>query len=200
MSKNKEKIKKYNRTIFLMSEIEADVAGKLITRLFQLDSYGDDDINLLLNSPGGGVTDCFAVYDTIQAIESKVNTICFGMANSAAAILLAAGTGKRYASRNSEIMIHEPSMIVGGKSSDLQSQSDQINRMNRQMAEILEKHTKKSYNDILKDIKKDMFLNTDEALEYGIIDEIGVPKNIDMEGATLLDYGIDLIFEEEEEE
>jgi len=174
------------RTIYLSEDINPFSSPRLITRLMQLDQKNHEPIDLIINSPGGTITDCFAIYDVIQSLESEVNTICMGSAASAAAIVLATGTGRRYAAQNAEIMIHEPSGLVMGNASGLDIQNKRMQKVKETMIDILTKHTKQTREKIAKDIKLDMFFTPKEALEYGIIDEIGIPK-IDMEDALIID-------------
>ena len=128
---------------------------------------------MYINSPGGSFTALTAIYDTMQFVRPDISTVCLGQAASAAAILLAGGTkGKRYALANSRILIHQPSTEGGGQGSDIEIQAREIQRMRDLLESMLEKHSSKSLEEIRRDIERDKILTADEAVEYGLIDQV----------------------------
>jgi len=156
-------------------EFTTDSANTLIAQLLYLDS--DDstkDINLYINSPGGMVTAGLAVYDTMQFIKSPITTICMGMAMSFGAVILAAGSkGKRYALPNSRIMIHQP--LVGGisgQATDILVEAKEMAHTRRILEEIMSKHTGQPFSKINLDMERNNYMSAEEALKYGIIDEV----------------------------
>jgi ATP-dependent Clp protease protease subunit len=159
--------------------IATDSANILIAQLLYLDSeeHGKD-ISLYINSPGGMVTAGLAVYDTMQFIKSPITTICMGMAMSFGAVLLAAGTkGKRYALTHSRIMIHQPLIYGGGLSgtvSDIDIETKELLSTKYKLSEILAKHTGKTTDQVLKDTDRNYYMSSQEAKEYGLIDEVVV--------------------------
>ena len=137
----------------------------------------DKDIYLYINSPGGSVSAGLAIYDTMQYIRCEVSTICVGLAASMGAFLLAAGAkGKRKSLPNSEIMIHQPMGGAQGQASDIKIQAEQIIKIRSKLNQILAARTGKSIDQIAFDTERDNFMTAEEALEYGIIDEIVPPK------------------------
>ncbi len=163
-----------DRIIFLGRPIDDNVANIVIAQLLFLES--DDpgkDIFLYINSPGGGVYSGLAIYDTIQYLQSPVNTMCMGMAASMGALLLATGTGgKRSALPNSRIMIHQPSGGSQGTAADIEIQAREILYARERLNEIFAKHTGQDIEKIAEDVDRDRFMSPDEAKEYGIIDHI----------------------------
>ncbi|MDD5302381.1 MAG: ATP-dependent Clp protease proteolytic subunit [Elusimicrobia bacterium] len=156
-------------------EFTTDSANTLIAQLLYLDS--DDstkDINLYINSPGGMVTAGLAVYDTMQFIKAPITTICMGMAMSFGAVILAAGSkGKRYALPNSRIMIHQP--LVGGisgQATDILVEAKEMSHTRRILEEIMAKHTGQTFEKINRDMERNNYMSAEEALKYGIIDEV----------------------------
>lgn len=166
------------RIIFLGTPVTDDEANLIIAQMLFLEADDPDkDICLYINSPGGSVSAGLAIYDTMQYIRCEVSTICIGMAASMGAFLLAAGAkGKRKALPNSEIMIHQPSGGAHGQASDIKIHAEQILRVKKQLNEILAKRTGKPIEQIEFDTERDNFMTVQEALEYGIIDEIVPPK------------------------
>ena len=163
------------RIIYLGTPISDDVANAVIAQLMCLETMNpDNDISIYINRPGGSFTALTAIYDTMRFIKPDVQTVCIGQAASAAAILLAAGTsGKRLALPNSRILIHQPATEGGyGQSSDLEIQAREILRIRTLMEEMLAKDTGQTVEKISHDIERDKYLTAQEALEYGIIDEI----------------------------
>ncbi len=167
-----------DRIIFLGSEINDDEANLVVAQMLFLEADDPDkDIYLYINSPGGVISAGLAIYDTMQYIHCEVNTICIGMAASMGAFLLAAGAkGKRKALPNSEIMIHQPSGGASGQASDVKIHAEHIIQTRRKLNEILAARTGRSIEQIAIDTERDNFLSADEALEYGLIDEIIPPR------------------------
>ncbi len=163
-----------DRIIFLSGEIDDAVANTVVAQLIYLE--GKDpakDISLYINSPGGSVTSGMAIYDTMNYIKCDVSTICIGMAASMAAFLLSSGAkGKRYALKNSEVMIHQPLGGAQGQASDIRIQAEHILRIKSKMNRILAANTGKSVEQIERDTDRDNYLTADEALEYGLIDRV----------------------------
>ena len=156
-------------------EFTTDSANTLIAQLLYLDSDDNTkDINLYINSPGGMVTAGLAVYDTMQFIKSPITTICMGMAMSFGAVILAAGNkGKRYALPNSRIMIHQP--LVGGisgQATDIIVEAKEMAHTRKVLEEIMAKHTGQAFEKINKDMERNNYMSAEEALAFGIIDEV----------------------------
>ncbi|MBE6137389.1 MAG: ATP-dependent Clp protease proteolytic subunit [Erysipelotrichaceae bacterium] len=165
-----------DRIILLTGEINDDTTSIIVSQLLYLDSISNDTIWIYINSPGGSITSGLAIYDTINYIASKVNTICIGMAMSMAAFLLAATTGKRYALPHSEIMIHQPYGGMQGVVSDIDIQARRLLKTKEQMNQLLAIYTNQSIEKITKDTERDYYMSAKEALEYHIIDEIITKK------------------------
>ena len=162
------------RIIFLAEEVNDVSASLVVAQLLFLDAEDPGkDIHLYINSPGGSVTAGMAIYDTIQYIKSDVCTICIGMAASMGAFLLAAGTkGKRYALPNSTIMIHQPLGGVQGQASDIKIHPEYLLKVKEKLNKILSENTGKPLEQVEKDTDRDNFLSSEEAKEYGLIDEV----------------------------
>ncbi len=162
-----------DRIVYLGSEVNDQVANSIVAQLLFLTSEDPDKtISLYINSPGGSITAGMAIYDTMQYIKPQVSTICLGLAASMGAFLLAGGTaGRRYALPNSEIMIHQPTGGVKGQASDMFIHTERIIQSRRQINEILAKHTGQPLERVEKDTDRDRFMNVQEALDYGLIDE-----------------------------
>jgi ATP-dependent Clp protease protease subunit len=166
--------------IFLQTPIDDQIASLLCAQLVHLESENPDkDINIYINSPGGDITSLFAIYDTMQFIKNDIATICLGQAASAAAVLLAAGTkGKRLALPHSRILLHQPHGQVGyGQVTDLELAANEILRMRDLLEKILAEHTGQSLEKIHEDTDRDFVLEANEALEYGIIDQVIETRN-----------------------
>ncbi|MFT3877577.1 MAG: ATP-dependent Clp protease proteolytic subunit [Propioniciclava sp.] len=164
-----------DRIIFLGTPISDDIANAVMAQLLCLQSMDPErPISMYINSPGGSFTALTAIYDTMQYIKPDVSTVCLGQAASAAAVLLAAGTkGKRFALPNSRILIHQPATEGGyGQGSDLEIQAREILRIRALMEQMLANDTGQSVEQVSRDIERDKYLTAQEALEYGIIDEI----------------------------
>lgn len=160
-----------DRIVFLTGEIDMSVANIIISELLYLDSLNHEDICLYINSPGGEVCSGFAIYDTIEFIKSDVRTIVVGMAASMAAFLLACGD-KRCALKNAEVMIHQPLGGIQGQATDIKIVADHILKTKKKLIEILAKKTKKKASILEADMERDFYMDSQEALDYGIIDEI----------------------------
>jgi ATP-dependent Clp protease protease subunit len=162
------------RIIFLGTPIDDTVANLICAQMLFLESEDPDkDINLYINSPGGDITGLLAVYDTMKYIKPDVSTFCFGQAASAAAVLLGAGAkGKRYALPHSRVLLHQPWGGVGGQASDIEIQAREILRMKDMLNTMLAFDTGQSVERIGKDTDRDFIIGADEAVEYGLIDEV----------------------------
>jgi ATP-dependent Clp protease protease subunit len=162
------------RIIFLGQAIDDTIANDVISQLIVLESADPDrDIVIYINSPGGSFTALTAIYDTMQFVRPDVQTFCLGQAASAAAVLLAAGSkGKRFALSNSRILIHQPYSEGGGQGSDIEIAANEILRMRRWLDETLAKHTGRDVEQVHRDTERDKILTPDQALEYGLIDQV----------------------------
>lgn len=162
------------RIIFLGSEVSDVTASLVVAQLLYLEADDPDkDIRLYINSPGGSVTAGMAIYDTMQYIKCDVSTICIGMAASMGAFLLAAGKkGKRFALPNSEIMIHQPLGGARGQATDIMIHAEQILKIKRKLNTILAERTQQPLEKVEKDTDRDFFMSAEDALAYGIIDEV----------------------------
>ena len=169
------------RIIFLGTPINDEVANNVMAQMIFLEYENPEkDITLYINSPGGYVSAGLAIYDTMQHIRPNVATICVGDSISMAAILLAAGTkGKRYALPHSRIMLHQPSGAVTGQSTDIQVHAKELVRTREMLSKIIAEHTGRSIEGVREKTERDFFLTAEEALEFGVIDEIFKPhKNL----------------------
>jgi ATP-dependent Clp protease, protease subunit len=163
-----------DRIIFLGTAIDDAVANLIVAQLLYLQMEDPDkDISLYINTPGGAVTSGLAIYDTIQFVKCDVTTYCVGQASSMGSLLLACGTPKkRFSLPHSRIMIHQPWGGAQGAASDISIQAKEILRMRRKLNELLAEHTGQSFKKIEKDADRDFFMSADEAVEYGLIDEV----------------------------
>jgi ATP-dependent Clp protease protease subunit len=170
------------RIVFLGTPIDDNVANLIIAQLLYLDREDPDkDISVYIHSPGGIITAGLAIYDTMQLIRPEVSTICVGMAASMATVLLCAGSkGKRYALPNSTIHVHQPLGGAQGQAVDIEIQANEILRLRKVINEILVKHTGQDEERIIRDTDRNYYMNADQAMQYGIIDEILVrePKKV----------------------
>jgi ATP-dependent Clp protease protease subunit len=162
------------RIIFLGTPIDDTIANLVCAQMLFLESEDPDkDINLYINSPGGDITGLLAIYDTMKYIKPAVSTFCFGQAASAAAVLLGAGAkGKRFALPHARVLLHQPWGGVGGQASDIEIQAREILRMKDMLNEMLAKDTGQSVERITKDTDRDYIISAEEAVEYGLIDEV----------------------------
>lgn len=162
-----------NRIIFIDDIITDALATEVSKQLLYLASVGNDDITMVINSPGGSVTAGLAIYDTMKGISCDVSTICLGMAASMGAFLLAAGTqGKRYATPNSEIMIHQVMGGASGQAVDVQIAAQRISRMKDSINNLLSSFTGQPLDRIQVDTDRDYFMTAEEAVEYGMVDQV----------------------------
>ena len=162
-----------DRIIMLTGEIDDNLANSIVSQLLYLDSLNNNDISLYINSPGGSITAGMAIYDTMNFIKSEVSTICLGMAASMGAFLLSSGSkGKRYCLPNSEVMIHQPLGGATGQATEIKIAAEHILKIKEKVNKILANNTNKDINQIERDTERDNYLNSSEALEYGLIDKI----------------------------
>jgi len=162
------------RILFLWGEINPNSAGGTIMRMLELMAkHPDRDVSLYINCPGGSVDDTLAIYDTMQYMTCDVATYCVGQAASGGAMILAAGTkGKRFCLPHSKIMIHQPWGGVSGQASDIQIQAEEILKAKRLLNELLAQATGRDIETVEEDTERDRYLTPQEAIEYGLIDEI----------------------------
>ncbi|WP_304599282.1 ATP-dependent Clp protease proteolytic subunit [Leucobacter edaphi] len=165
-----------DRIIFLGVQVDDASADDVMAQLLVLESQDPErDITMYINSPGGSFTAMTAIYDTMQYIRPHVQTVCLGQAASAAAVLLAGGTpGKRLALPNARVLIHQPStgQAGQGQASDIEIQAREIMRMREWLEETLSKHSKRSVEEVHRDIDRDKILSAAEALDYGLVDQV----------------------------
>lgn len=167
-----------DRILLLSGEIDDNLANIIVSELLYLDSLNHEDISLYINSPGGSITAGMAIMDTMNFIKSDVSTICLGMAASMGAFLLSCGKkGKRYILPNAEVMIHQPLGGVQGQATEIKIVAERILKLKEKLNTILSKNTGKDLKTITKDTERDYFLDSKEAVEYGIIDKILESKN-----------------------
>ena len=163
-----------DRIIFLSGEIDDAMANTVVAQLIYLEGKDPTkDISLYINSPGGSVSAGMAIFDTMNYIKCDVSTICIGLAASMGAFLLAAGAkGKRYALKNSEIMIHQPLGGAQGQASDIKIQAEHILKIREKMNRILAENTGKTVEEIARDTDRDNYLSAEEAQRYGLVDKV----------------------------
>ena len=162
-----------DRIIILTGEIDDNTANVVVAQLLYLDSINNNDISLYINSPGGSITAGMAIYDTMNFIKSDVSTICLGMAASMGAFLLSSGTkGKRYCLPNSEVMIHQPLGGASGQATEIKIAAEHILKIKEKLNKILASNTNKNIKTIEIDTERDNYLSSEEALQYGLIDQI----------------------------
>ena len=164
------------RILFLKGPLEDDVADTIVAQLLALDAENQEDITMYVNSPGGVISGLFAIYDTMQLLGSKVNTRCIGMAASAAAVILAAGTGTRSATENARIMIHQPLGGARGTARDIEIQAKNIVFLRQRINEVLAEKTGKDVEQVAKDTDRDYWMTAEDAKEYGLVDEVVAPN------------------------
>jgi ATP-dependent Clp protease protease subunit len=163
-----------DRIIFLGTPIDDAVANLIMAQLLHLESDDPDkDVFLYINSPGGSITSLFAIYDTMNYIKPDVNTVCMGMAASAAAVILAGGAqGKRFALPHARVMLHQPHGGAQGQATDIEIQAKLIIEMREQLNAILAEHSGQPLEKVEKDTERDYWMLADAAKEYGIIDQV----------------------------
>jgi ATP-dependent Clp protease, protease subunit len=162
------------RIIFLGTPIDDQIANLIVAQMIHLESEDPDkDISVYINSPGGSVYAGLAVYDTMQYIKPNVQTICVGIAMSMGALLLAAGTeGKRMATPNSKILIHQVSGGFQGQAADIEIAARETLNLKRRLEEIIAQHTSQPLDRVTKDMERDYFMTSEEAKDYGIVDTV----------------------------
>ena len=167
-----------DRIVFLGEEVNETTASLVVAQLLFLESEDPSkDIHLYINSPGGVITAGMAIYDTMQYIKCDVSTICIGMAASMGAFLLAGGTkGKRFALPNAEVMIHQPSGGAKGQATEIEIAAENIIKTKKKMNTMLAEFTGQTYEKVAADTERDYWLTAEEALEYGLVDEIITKK------------------------
>lgn len=166
------------RIILLSGEIDDNLANTIVAELLYLDSLNNEDISIYINSPGGSITAGMAIYDTMNFVKSDISTICIGMAASMGAFLLSCGAkGKRYSLPNSEIMIHQPLGGAQGQATEIKIAAERILKSRDKLNKILSKNTGQDIKIISRDTERDNFMESDEALKYGLIDKIIENKN-----------------------
>lgn len=166
------------RIVMLSDEVNDVTASLIVAQMLYLESVDPDkDIMFYINSPGGSITSGFAIYDTMQHVKCDVQTICFGMAASMGAFLLASGTkGKRFALPNSEIMIHQPLGGTQGQATDIKIRTEWLLKIKNKLNLILSERTGQPLDKIEKDVERDFFMSAEEAKAYGLVDEIMIRK------------------------
>jgi len=166
------------RIVFLGNEINDDIANLIIAQMLHLESDDPDkDISLYINSPGGLITATLAIYDTMQYIKPDVSTICIGQAASGGAVLLTAGApGKRYATPNARVLIHQPHGGATGQAVDIEIQAKEIIRTRQLLDEMMARHTGQTVDRVSQDTDRDFIMTAEQAKEYGIIDEVIVER------------------------
>ncbi len=166
-----------SRIVHLVGEVTEEMAASVIAQLLYLESLGNDDIYLYINSPGGEVSSGMAIYDTMQAIAPDVVTICTGMAASMGAVILSGGAkGKRMVLPHGMVMIHQPSSGVAGQASDIVIVADHIKKMRGMLNEVLAENCGKELKQVEADTDRNFWMNAQEALEYGIVDSVLAKK------------------------
>lgn len=162
-----------DRIVFLSGEINDEVANLIVSELLYLNSLNNEDIYLYINSPGGSVTSGMAIYDTMNFIKCDVSTICVGICASMAAFLLSSGAkGKRVCLKNGEVMIHQPLGGVQGQATEIKIHAERIIKLKKKLNKILASNTGKDIKKIERDTERDYYLDSQEALEYGLVDKV----------------------------
>ena len=167
-----------DRIVFLGREVDDEIANLITAQMLFLEAEDPDrDISLYVNSPGGSAYAGMAIYDTMQFVKPDVSTIAVGMAMSAGAMILAGGAaGKRFVLPNSKVMIHQGSAGFRGAPTDIDIHAREVLEMTRRMAEIIARHSKRDVDQVMRDIDRDRFMGPEEAVEYGLVDEIISPR------------------------
>ncbi|MDK4650223.1 ATP-dependent Clp endopeptidase proteolytic subunit ClpP [Kingella kingae] len=169
------------RIIFLVGPVNDQTANLVVAQMLFLESENPDkDIYFYINSPGGSVTAGMSIYDTMKFIKPDVQTLCLGQAASMGAFLLSAGTkGKRFALPNSRVMIHQPLISggLGGQASDIEIHARELLKLKEKLNQMLAEHTGKTLAEVERDTDRDNFMSAQEAMEYGLIDEVITSRN-----------------------
>jgi ATP-dependent Clp protease protease subunit len=161
------------RKVFLNGQVDGKSAKHVIDRLLYLDLLDTKDIQLYINSPGGYVTDGFAIYDTIKSLNSDVSTICSGLAASMGSVLLSVGAkGKRYIQPHAKVMIHQPLGGARGQASNIEIQAREILKTKELSAQILADNCDQDFEKVMSDFKRDYWMDAQESLDYGIVDDV----------------------------
>lgn len=164
------------RKVFLWGGVDDKSAKHVIDRLLYLDSISDKEIQFFINSPGGYVTDGFAMYDTMKSLKSPISTICSGLAASMGSILLSGGTkGRRFIQPLAKVMIHQPSGGARGQASNIEIQAAEILKIKDISAKILAENCDQKIDKVLKDFNRDYWMDADESIAYGIVDGVFKP-------------------------
>lgn len=162
-----------DRKVFLWGQVDDDSAKHVVDRLLYLDMLNNDEIQLIINSPGGYVTSGFSIYDTITSLKSPVSTVCSGLAASMGSILLSAGAkGRRFIQPHARVMIHQPSGGARGQASNIEIQAREILKTREIGAKILAENCGQTVEKIMKDFNRDYWMDAKESVEYGIVDGI----------------------------
>lgn len=175
-----------DRIIMLGTPVNDMVASSIMAQMLFLESEDPEkDINLYINSPGGVVSAGLAIYDTMQYVKCDIATTCIGMAASMGAVLLSAGTkGKRNLLPNSRVMIHQPLGGVQGQASDIEIEAQEIQRIKKNIAQIISRHSGKSEDQVMKDSDRNKWMNSQEAKDYGLVDRIMERQNGDKKSSS----------------
>jgi len=161
------------RSVFLRGAIQGDVAGDVAAQLLALGGWSDEAITLYMDSPGGDISGLFTIHDTMQMLGAPVDTRCLGMAASAAAVILATGTGRRSATANARIMLHQPhGGVAQGQARDIEIAAREFLFLKQRLEEILAARTGQPLERLRTDMDRDFWMSAEEALAYGVIDEI----------------------------
>lgn len=161
------------RKVFLWGQVDGKTAKHVIDHLLYLDSVSNEEIQLFINSPGGFVTDGFAMYDTMKSLKSPISTICSGLAASMGSILLSGGTkGRRFIQPLAKVMIHQPSGGARGQASNIEIQAAEILKIRDISAQILSENCGQKIEKVLKDFNRDYWMDAQESVHYGIVDGI----------------------------
>jgi ATP-dependent Clp protease protease subunit len=166
------------RIVFIGQQIDDDIANLVVAQLIHLESDDPDkDIAVYVNSPGGSLHAGLAIYDAMQYVRPDVSTLCYGMAMSAASLILTGGTkGKRFSLPNSRVMIHQPMGGFQGQATDIEIHAKEILYLRERLNEILSRHTKQSIEVIRRDTERDFFLGAEDAVKYGLVDKVLVSR------------------------
>ena len=179
------------RIVFLQTPIDDNVGNLVMAQLLHLEAENPErDINLYINSPGGDVPPLLAIYDTIQYVRPDVSTICIGQAASAAAVLLLAGTkGKRLALPNARIMLRQPQGGAEGQAADVEIQAEEITRTRTLLEELIARHTGQPLERVAQDTDRDFILTAEEAVDYGIVDEVVERRRLEASSSSAATAG-----------
>lgn len=161
------------RKVFLWGMVDDDSARHVVDRLLYLDSLSNDEIQFVINSPGGYVTSGFSIYDTIKQIQSPVSTVCSGLAASMGSILLSVGArGRRFIQPHARVMIHQPSGGARGQASNIEIEAREIMKVKEIGAQILADNCGQPFDKVMKDFDRDYWMGAEESVAYGIVDSI----------------------------